>query len=107
MTQAPPSDFLAALKDLLGPMGWTDDPVRLEEHSTGFRAFMSGETPLVAMPASTEEAAALVKLCGKHGVAITPQGGNTGLVDGGLVAAARGRDAQLDAQPSPVDGAGF
>ncbi len=84
MTQAPPSDFLAALKDLLGPMGWTDDPVRLEEHSTGFRAFMSGETPLVAMPASTEEAAALVKLCGKHGVAITPQGGNTGLVDGGL-----------------------
>lgn len=77
-------EFLAALKDLLGPKGWTDDPVKLEAHTTGFRAFMHGETPLVAMPASTEEAAGLVKLCALHHVAITPQGGNTGLVDGGL-----------------------
>ncbi|MEZ5998204.1 MAG: FAD-binding oxidoreductase [Hyphomonas sp.] len=83
MTDLKP-DFLSALKDLLGPKGWSDDPAKLEEHTTGFRAFARGETPLVAMPASTEEAAALVKLCADHRVAITPQGGNTGLVDGGL-----------------------
>ncbi|MCA8899872.1 MAG: FAD-binding oxidoreductase [Hyphomonas sp.] len=82
MTQLSP-DFTAALKDLLGPKGWSDDPTRLEEHVTSFRGFVKGETPLIAMPASTEEAAALVKLCGEHRVAITPQGGNTGLVDGG------------------------
>ena len=84
MTQTLPPAFLAALKDALGPKGWTDDPAKLEEHTTGFRAFMHGETPIVAMPASTEEAAALVKLCAEHRVAITPQGGNTGLVDAGL-----------------------
>lgn len=83
MTRLPASQ-LAALKDLLGPKGWTDDPEKLEAHTTGFRAFAKGETPLVVMPASTEEAAALVKFCSEHGVAITPQGGNTGLVDGGL-----------------------
>ena len=83
MTNLSP-DFLAAVKDLLGPKGWTDDPARLEEHSTGFRAFAHGDTPLVVMPASTEEASALVKLCAQHHVAITPQGGNTGLVDAGL-----------------------
>ncbi len=38
----------------------------------------------MAKPASTEEAAALVKLCAQHGVAICPQGGNTGLVDAGV-----------------------
>ncbi|MEZ5952726.1 MAG: FAD-binding oxidoreductase [Hyphomonas sp.] len=83
MTQLPDA-FLSAAKDLLGPKGWSDDPGKLEEHTTSFRAFMKGDTPLLVMPSSTGEAAALVKLCAAHGVAITPQGGNTGLVDGGL-----------------------
>ncbi|MEL7103352.1 MAG: FAD-binding oxidoreductase, partial [Pseudomonadota bacterium] len=39
--------------------------------------------PFLALPSSTEEVAGLVKLCAKHRVAITPQGGNTGLVDAG------------------------
>jgi FAD/FMN-containing dehydrogenase len=47
-------------------------------------ASLKGETPIVAKPGSTEEAAALVKLCSQHGVAICPQGGNTGLVDAGV-----------------------
>ncbi len=83
MIQPPPSAFLAALKDLLGPKGWSDDPAKLAEAATPWRGTFQGETPLIARPASTAEAAALVRLCGQHGVAITPQGGNTGLVDGG------------------------
>ncbi|MCU0730052.1 MAG: FAD-binding oxidoreductase [Hyphomonas sp.] len=83
MTTPPPTAFLAAAKDLLGPKGWTDDPEKLSAASTPWRGTYQGETPFIARPASTQEAAALVKLCAQHRVAITPQGGNTGLVDGG------------------------
>jgi len=75
--------FLAAAKDLLGPKGWTDDPEKRLAASTPWRGTYQGDTPFIARPASTAEAAALVKLCAQHNVAITPQGGNTGLVDGG------------------------
>ncbi|MFN7054199.1 FAD-binding oxidoreductase [Hyphomonas sp.] len=78
-----PPVFLSALKDLLGPKGWTEDAEKRAEAATPWRGTYRGETPLVARPASTEEAAALVRLCAQHRVAITPQGGNTGLVDGG------------------------
>lgn len=83
MTQTLPPAFLAAIKDLLGPKGWSEEPEKLTAAATPWRGTYQGETPLIARPASTQEAAALVKLCGQHGVAITPQGGNTGLVDGG------------------------
>ena len=82
MTQLPAA-FLAAAKDLLGPKGWSEDADRLLEVSTPWRGTYQGETPFLARPASTAEAAALVKLCAQHRVALTPQGGNTGLVDGG------------------------
>ncbi len=43
-----------------------------------------GKALAVVRPASTDEVAAVVRLCGAHGVAIVPQGGNTGLVGGGV-----------------------
>ncbi|MDQ2066023.1 FAD-binding oxidoreductase [Xinfangfangia sp. CPCC 101601] len=39
---------------------------------------------LMALPASTEEVAALVQLCAARGVSIVPEGGGTGLVGGTL-----------------------
>lgn len=83
MTQTLPPAFLAAVKDLLGPKGWTEEPEKLLAAATPWRGTYQGETPLIVRPASTAEAAALVKLCAQHGVAMTPQGGNTGLIDGG------------------------
>lgn len=82
MTQIPAA-FLTAAKGLLGPKGWSDDPERLSAVATPWRGAFTGETPFLARPTSTREAAALVKLCAQHRVAMTPQGGNTGLVDGG------------------------
>ncbi|MEM1151182.1 MAG: FAD-binding oxidoreductase [Pseudomonadota bacterium] len=78
-----PKAFGAAARDLLGPKGWIEDRDALETAATPWRGTFAGHTPAIAKPASTEEAAALVKLCALHGVSITPQGGNTGLVDGG------------------------
>jgi FAD/FMN-containing dehydrogenase len=43
-----------------------------------------GETPAVIRPADTGEVAAVVRLCTEAGVAVVPQGGNTGLVAGSV-----------------------
>ncbi|MEM1037275.1 MAG: FAD-binding oxidoreductase [Pseudomonadota bacterium] len=78
-----PVAFEAAARDLLGSKGWCTDADVLEAASTPWRGTYWGHTPAIALPASTQEVAALVKLCQQHRVAITPQGGNTGLVDAG------------------------
>ncbi|MEM1105897.1 MAG: FAD-binding oxidoreductase [Pseudomonadota bacterium] len=75
--------FVQAARDLLGPKGWIEAPEALAAAATPWRGTYRGATPAIARPASTAEASALVALCARHGVAITPQGGNTGLVDGG------------------------
>ena len=43
-----------------------------------------GRALAVVRPGSTAEVAAVVRACAAHGVAIVPQGGNTGLVGGGV-----------------------
>ncbi|MEC7760679.1 MAG: FAD-binding oxidoreductase [Pseudomonadota bacterium] len=45
------------------------------------------DTGLVALPASTDEVATLVRLCREDGIAIVPHGGRTGLVAGTIGAA--------------------
>ncbi|GAB5459147.1 MAG: FAD-binding oxidoreductase [Henriciella sp.] len=76
--------FLDSAKSLLGPKGWRMDEDALNMAATPWRGTYQGTTPFLALPSSTTMTAALVKLCSQHGIAITPQGGNTGLVDGGI-----------------------
>ena len=75
--------FLTEAKTILGETGWRMDAESLEDVSTPWRGTYQGETPFLALPSSTEQVSRLVKLCAQHSVAITPQGGNTGLVDAG------------------------
>lgn len=77
-----PSAALAELKAAIGPDGWTDDVARIAPHLTEWRGTWQGETPIMLTPGSTEQVAAAVRVCARHGLAITPQGGNTGLVGG-------------------------
>ncbi len=77
---------LAALKSLLGPDGWSDDPDRLAPKLSEWRDRWRGATPLLLLPRSTREVAAVVRYCVEHRVALTPQGGNTGLVGGQIPA---------------------
>ena len=79
----PPEEFLREAKVLLGEKGWSEDAGKLKDAASPWRGTWPGETPFLAMPGSTAEAAGLVKLCAGHRVAMVPQGGNTGLVDGG------------------------
>jgi FAD/FMN-containing dehydrogenase len=82
MTKPVPADTLSRLKAVLGELGWSQDPDRLAPKLKEWRGRWSGETPLLALPRSTAEVAAVVGICAADGVAITPQGGNTGLVAG-------------------------
>lgn len=74
--------FLAAAADLLGPRGLTTDPDLTQPWLTDWRGRFTGRALALASPASTAEVAALVRLCGEHGVAIVPQGGNSGMCGG-------------------------
>ena len=82
MTAPVPADVLSRLKAVLGEGGWSQDPERLAPKLVEWRDRWTGTTPLLALPRTTAEVAAVVGICFEAGVAITPQGGNTGLVGG-------------------------
>jgi FAD/FMN-containing dehydrogenase len=82
MTIPVPADVLSRLKSLVGEGGWSTDPDRLAPKLVEWRDRWSGTTPLLLLPRTTAEVAAIVGLCAESRVAITPQGGNTGLVGG-------------------------
>jgi FAD/FMN-containing dehydrogenase len=77
-----PSPIFDRLKACVAPGGWSDDPERLAPKLIEWRDRWSGTTPLLLLPRSVEEVAAIVRVCAETGTAITPQGGNTGLVGG-------------------------
>lgn len=79
----PSSAFLDAAITLLGNAGYSRDPEQLSAASTPWRGTYTGATPLIALPNSTTQVSELMKLCQRHKVCVTPQGGNTGLVDAG------------------------
>ena len=76
------ADLLAKLAARLGPKGFSTDAATLEPYLNEWRGRTKGETPCLALPSSTEEVADVVRLCAEAGASITPQGGNTGLVQG-------------------------
>jgi FAD/FMN-containing dehydrogenase len=82
MTVSVPADVLSRLKAVLGEGGWSQDPARLAPKVLEWRDRWTGTTPFLALPKTTADVAAVVGICFEAGVAITPQGGNTGLVGG-------------------------
>lgn len=78
-------EFHVEMQQLLGDRGWLAEPADLSAYGSDWLK-RYGETPIgVARPSTTEEVAAVVKSCVTHGISISPQGGNTGLVGGGVL----------------------
>ncbi|HXC13096.1 MAG TPA: FAD-binding protein, partial [Stellaceae bacterium] len=75
---------LERIKAAVGPTGWVADPHDLEPFLVEARRLYRGATRLVVRPGTTSEVAAVVGICAEAGLAIVPQGGNTGLVGGGV-----------------------
>ncbi|HVZ99219.1 MAG TPA: FAD-binding oxidoreductase [Caulobacterales bacterium] len=74
------TDLHTKLAARLGPKGYSTDAEIIAPHLKEWRGRFQGEAPFMAMPSSAEEVSAVVRLCAEAGAAITPQGGNTGLV---------------------------
>ena len=77
------SAFAEKLRAIVGDKGLITDDQGKHPYLTDWRDNYLGTALAVVRPATTEEVAAVVKLCATEKVAIVPQGGNTGMVGGG------------------------
>ncbi len=74
--------FLDEADQLLGSRGLICDAELMEPWLTDWRGRFTGRALAMAAPADTAELAALMRLCSAHGVAVVPQGGNSGMSGG-------------------------
>jgi FAD/FMN-containing dehydrogenase len=76
------SEILLRLAELIGERHVLVDPSDTAPFWVDWRGRYRGTALCVTRPGNTDEVAAVVRLCHEAGVAIVPQGGNTGLCGG-------------------------
>jgi FAD/FMN-containing dehydrogenase len=74
--------FLDHALALLGPRGLTTDAELINPWLTDWRERFTGRALAMASPATSGELSSLIRLCAQHGVAVVPQGGNSGMSGG-------------------------
>jgi FAD/FMN-containing dehydrogenase len=77
--QLPQEHAIEKIKAVVGPEGWLSDEQDIYPYLREQRGLYTGTTLLVVRPADTREVADVIALCSQAGVAVIPQGGNTGL----------------------------
>jgi len=75
---------ITALREIVGDAQVLTAPEDTRPYFTDWRRQYSAPAECVVRPASTAEVARVVALCAREGVAVVPQGGNTGLVGGSV-----------------------
>src|SRR5258708_944010 len=73
---------LDGLRAIVGDKGLILDDQGKEPFVRDWRGSLIGTAAVVVRPANTDEVSKVVKLCFDNGIAIVPQGGNTGLMGG-------------------------
>src|SRR5207245_11012957 len=74
--------LLPRLAAVVGEANVLTAPADTEPYLVDWRGRYRGAARAVVRPASTEEIAAVVRICGEEGAAIVPQGGNTSMCGG-------------------------
>src|ERR1700749_3675971 len=82
-TFSPPA-LLDRFAAIVGAKHVLTDPDAMFPFVTEQRDLYTGRALCVLRPGSVDEVSALVALCNQTGTPLVPQGGNTGLVGGGL-----------------------
>ena len=97
------SRFLAAVRSALPDLRLLEDESDRESYRNDETAYLNAGLPLaVALPTSTAEVAALVRLAAEHRIPIVPRGAESGLsggaagIDGGLTISLMKMDAVLE-----------
>jgi FAD/FMN-containing dehydrogenase len=78
----PDAKLLQQLRAIVGPAGVVDQPAEMAPYLRDYRGLYRSATPCVLRPAATAEVAQILALCNGAGVAVVPQGGNTGYCGG-------------------------
>jgi FAD/FMN-containing dehydrogenase len=76
--------LIIALADVVGPQHVLTDPELTASFETDWTGRFAGRAAAVVRPGSTAEVAAVMALLSDAGRPVVPQGGNTGLVGGGV-----------------------
>ncbi|MFT6558242.1 FAD-binding oxidoreductase [Sneathiella sp.] len=76
--------FEQQIKEIVGDKGLITDPQDMQGYLSEWRDKYTGKARLVALPKTTDEVSAIVRLCAQTETPIVPQGGNTSLVGGSI-----------------------
>jgi glycolate oxidase len=99
------TQLIEELRHILGPRGLVADPHALMTYDCDGCVMDVGEPHVVALPATTEQVAAVVRLAAQHRVPIVPRGAGTGLsggatpMQGGIVISTSRMDKILEIDP--------
>ena len=75
---------LEQLRQAVGPAQVVVEPEVMASYAIDWTGRFEGHPTAVVRPGDNDEVAAVVAVCKEAGVALVPQGGNTGLVGGGV-----------------------
>ena len=78
------SAIASALRAIVGDRHLLQDPEAIQSHVIDWRRRFTGEALCVVLPKTAEDVSRVVKTCSEMGVAIVPQGGNTGMCGGAI-----------------------
>ena len=77
-----PAGLLDRIRAVVGDKGILEGANDTQSYVNDWRGALFGQAAAVVRPGSAEEVSQVVRLCSDAGVAIVPQGGNTGLMGG-------------------------
>jgi FAD/FMN-containing dehydrogenase len=79
-----PTGARQSLEGIVGAEHVLVDPAMIDGHERDWTGRFRGATPAVVRPADTAQVARVLELCDAERIAVVAQGGNTGLVGGGV-----------------------
>jgi FAD/FMN-containing dehydrogenase len=84
LIRQPRSSSFEAFEEVVGREHVLTDPDIVASYVVDWTGRYRGHSPAVVRPGSTEEVAGVLSICAASGIAVTPQGGKTGLVGGSV-----------------------